>query len=84
MVPTRVCTGSAELAEAEPAQADKERRVRVSNDPGSRQDKFELLWVDEKGRGYGQADRGLRPTGGEPRGAGAAADGVLAPTDRSD
>lgn len=39
------------MAEAEPAQADKERRVRVSNDAGSRQDKFELIWVDDKGVG---------------------------------
>jgi Aerotolerance regulator N-terminal/von Willebrand factor type A domain len=41
------------MAEAEPAQAGKERRVRVSNDAGSRLDKFELIWVDEKGAGSG-------------------------------
>jgi len=46
--------GLGPMTEAEPAQADKEHRVRVSNDPGSRQDKFELLWVDEKGVGTGK------------------------------
>ncbi len=30
------------------------RRVRVFNDPGSRHEKFELLWVDDKGAAAGK------------------------------
>jgi hypothetical protein len=48
----------ADLVEGEPssteAGADAFRRVRVSNDPGSQQEKFALLWVDEKGAETGK------------------------------
>ncbi len=35
--------------EAEPAESDTFRRVRVVNNPGSAREKFELIWSDEKG-----------------------------------
>jgi hypothetical protein len=35
--------------EADPLEADSKVRVRVSNDTGSRQEQFALVWVDEKG-----------------------------------
>ncbi len=37
----------AESAESDPAATNNSRRVRVLNDPSSRREKFELVWVDE-------------------------------------
>ncbi|MFI5455504.1 MAG: BatA domain-containing protein [Isosphaerales bacterium] len=41
----------ADSVENESSAAALQHRVRVFNDPSSRQEKFELLWVDEKGIG---------------------------------
>ncbi|HEV3166211.1 MAG TPA: BatA domain-containing protein [Isosphaeraceae bacterium] len=43
-----------DAVEGEAADADPHRRVRVSNEPGSRQEQFELLWVDDKGTATGK------------------------------
>ncbi len=40
----------AESAELDPAATSSSRRVRVLNDPSSRREKFELVWVDEHGK----------------------------------
>jgi len=39
----------ADSVETEPSGAALQHRIRVFNDPSSRQEKFELFWVDEKG-----------------------------------
>jgi hypothetical protein len=44
----------ADQAETEPSEANESLRVRVSNDPASRRESFELAWVDEKGVGAGK------------------------------
>jgi sirohydrochlorin ferrochelatase len=44
----------ADQVEGESSEADPQRRVWVSNDSGSRQENFELLWVDEKGTETGK------------------------------
>src|SRR5205085_1497151 len=41
-------------AGAEAPGAEARPRVRVSNDPGSRQEAFQLLWVDDQGAGAGK------------------------------
>ncbi len=43
----------ADAAEEGPAGPEPERRVRVSNDPGSRREAFELSWLDEAGNRSG-------------------------------
>ena len=69
----------ADQTEAEPAEsADTSRRVRVVNNPGSGREKFELIWVDEKGVASGKADRRVRSPGRKPRRARAAPAGELA------
>jgi hypothetical protein len=40
--------------ESAPGEADPAPRVRVSNDPGSRRESFELQWVDAKGDASGK------------------------------
>ena len=40
--------------EAGPGEADTARRVRVFNNPGSGREKFELIWIDEKGADAGK------------------------------
>ena len=45
--------GLAESTDATPAEADKELRVRVANDPGSRRESFQLAWLDAKGSEVG-------------------------------
>jgi len=42
---------SIETESSASSAAARQHRVRVFNDPSSRQEKFELLWVDEKGIG---------------------------------
>ena len=43
----------ADPAEVDPADLDPQRRVRVSNDPGSNREKFALTWGDDKGADAG-------------------------------
>jgi hypothetical protein len=45
--------GLADPVENEPAGADAPLRVRVANDPGSRTEQFELVWVDHQGTATG-------------------------------
>ncbi|MDR3635672.1 MAG: BatA domain-containing protein [Isosphaeraceae bacterium] len=44
----------ADSPEAEPADAKQGLRVRVANDAGSRQESFQLRWVDGQGNGTGK------------------------------
>ena len=69
----------ADSPEAQPADADRSRRVRVVNNPGSNREKFELAWIDDKGvasgkpidvyvpPGESRVVRVPRPAGNAPR-----------------
>jgi len=69
----------AETVEAETADADLARRVRVLNNSGSAREKFELAWIDDKGvtsgkpvevyvpPGESRVVRVPRPSGSSPR-----------------
>jgi hypothetical protein len=49
--------------EAGPAATDTSRRVRVVNNPGSHQDKFELCWIDDRGAAAGKPIEVYVPAG---------------------
>ena len=53
----------AESAGPDPAEADPQMRVRVSNDSGSRQETFELSWADGKGDAVGKPVSAYVPPG---------------------
>jgi hypothetical protein len=53
----------AESTETTPLEASKELRVRISNDPGSRSEGFQVVWLDAQGAEVGQAVDAYVPPG---------------------
>jgi hypothetical protein len=53
----------ADSTETTAAEASKELRVRISNDPGARSEGFQVVWIDAKGQEIGQAVDAYVPPG---------------------
>ena len=51
--PNASLQGLADSTDATPAEAARELRVRVANEPGSRREAFQLAWLDAKGAEVG-------------------------------